>query len=245
MGHRAKTDREQAQNGPGAKGNGDCAPASPFAFNQCTSIIKSTGKKASTLKELRNLVAVVTTESIFHHTYQYFLKGHMLEYTNDFAHWAGANLEESALAEQLANIDPYAFADIEELRGEILRVLDNYLAMCPETRKVFTGDEFYFCETITMVCPVGVEARNMAEFLMALKYIDSGAIYYHFYEARTRLGGNTDDFSKWFEDVHAKGELAERIRSIDPFMHNIEGIRDCLTTLIEDELRREMEVVRI
>ncbi len=245
MGHKARAGSEHGQNSNGAGAEGNCVTSEPFAFNQCTSIIKSTGKKASNLKELRNLVAVVTAESIFHHTYQYFLRGHMLEYTNDFAHWAGTNLEESALAEQLANIDPYAFDEIEALRNEILRVLDNYLAMCPETRNVFTGDEFYFCETITMVYPVGVEARNMAEFLMALKYIDPGAIYYHFYEARTRLGGDTDDFSKWFEDVNDKGELAEKIRSIDPFMHNIEGIRDCLTTLIEDELRKDMEVVRI
>ncbi len=240
-----RTNPERPDGSGGLGSAGKCLPGKPFAFNQCTSIIRSTGKKARNLKELRNLVTVVTTESIFHHTYQYFLKGHMLEYTNDFAHWAGANLEESALAEQLANIDPYAFNEIEELRTEILRVLDNYLAMCPETRKVFVGDEFYFSEAVTMICPVGVVARNIAEFLMALKYIDSGAIYYHFYEARTRLGGNTDDFSKWFEDVHNKSELAEQIRSIDPFMHNIEGIRDNLTTLIEDELRRDMEVVRL
>ena len=245
MEEQERSGSEHSGSDTGARNSGQCLPGEPFAFNQCTSIIRSTGRKARNLKELRNLVAIVTTESIFHHTYQYFLKGHMLEYTNDFSHWAGANLEESALAEQLANIDPYAFNEIEELRTEILRVLDNYLAMCPKTRKVFTGDEFYFSETITMICPVGVEARNMAEFLMALKYIDSGAIYYHFYEARTRLGGGADDFSKWFEEVHNKRELAGKIRSIDPFMHNIEGIRDCLTTLIENELRRDMEVVRL
>ena len=76
---------------------------------------------------------------------------------------------------------------------------------------------------------------------MALKYIDSGSIYYHFYEARVRLGSGIDDFSLWMEDALGKRELAERIRAIDLFIHSIEGIREHLTMAIEKELRKEME----
>ena len=75
-----------------------------FEFKQCVSLLKSTGRKAKNLRELRDAIAVVSNESVFHHTYQYFLKGHILEYTNDFAHWAGESLEERALAERLSNI---------------------------------------------------------------------------------------------------------------------------------------------
>jgi hypothetical protein len=67
-----------------------------FEFKQCVSIIKSTGKKAKNLRELREVISIVSDESIFHHTYQYFLKGHILEYTNDFAHWAGESLRNLA-----------------------------------------------------------------------------------------------------------------------------------------------------
>lgn len=87
-----------------------------FEFKQCVSILKSTGRNAWNLRELRDVIAVVSDESIFHHTYQYFLKGHVLEYTNDFAHWASESLEERALSEHLSNIDPYAFKNIDELR---------------------------------------------------------------------------------------------------------------------------------
>ena len=79
----------------------------PFEFRQCITILKSTGIKAANLKELRQIIATVSDDSIFHHTYQYFLKEHILEYTNDFAHWAGESLEERAVAEELSNIDPY------------------------------------------------------------------------------------------------------------------------------------------
>ncbi|MBI5408155.1 MAG: hypothetical protein HZA14_02165 [Nitrospirae bacterium] len=77
----------------------------PFEFKQCVSILKSTGRKAGTLRKLREVISSVSDESIFHHTYQYFLKGHILEYTNDFAHWTGESLEERALAERLSESD--------------------------------------------------------------------------------------------------------------------------------------------
>ncbi|WP_333656057.1 DUF5752 family protein [Dissulfurispira sp.] len=212
-----------------------------FEFKQCVSLLKSTGKKAKNLRELRDAIAVVSDESIFHHTYQYFLKGHILEYTNDFAHWAGESLEERALAERLSNIDPYAFKNIDELRQELLNVIDIYLENFPEPREAMIGDEFYFNETITLTFPVGIRVKNLAEFLIAVKYIDAAAIYYHFYEARVRLG--VDDFSKWIEDSLDKKDLSEKIRAIDPFMHSIEGIRDHIIETVEKDVRTEMEAI--
>ncbi len=215
----------------------------PFEFRQCVSILVSTGKKAKDLHELRNMIATISDESIFHHTYQYFLKGHILEYTNDFAHWAGESLEERALAEHLSNIDPYEFKDIKDLREKIILVIDEYLKNFPEPRMAASGDEFFFNETITIVFPVGIRAKNLAEFLAAIKFIDTGCIYYHFYEARMRLGGGIDDFSRWIEDAFEKKELANKIRGIDPFMHNIEEIRGHLLEAVEEEVRKDMEII--
>ncbi|MGE5301041.1 MAG: DUF5752 family protein [Acidobacteriota bacterium] len=214
-----------------------------FGFKQCVSILKSTGRKASDLRELRGVIAMVSGDSIFHHTYQYFLKEHIHEYTNDFAHWAGEGLEERALAEHLSNVDPYDFRAIDDLRGELLRVIDDYLERFPEPRNAMPGDEFYFNETITLTFPTGIRARNLAEFLMGMRYVETGSIYYHYYEARMRLGGGVDDFSTWIEAALQKPELAERIRAIDPFMHNVEGIRGHIVEAVEDEVRKDMEEV--
>ena len=112
---------------------------SPFEFRQCISILRSTGKKAANLKELREIIATVSDDSVFHHTYQYFLKEHILEYTNDFAHWAGESLEERALAEQLSNIDPYTCETISDLRAAIVSVIDSYLEVFPEPRETLPG----------------------------------------------------------------------------------------------------------
>ena len=213
----------------------------PFVFRQCVNILKATGRKANSLRRMRNEIALVSDESIYHHAYHYFLKEHLMEYTNDFAHWAGEALEERALAEQLSNIDPYDFKSIIDLRKEFLNVIDRYLERFPEPREVIAGDEFYFNETITIIYPAGVWVKNLAEFLMVLKYINAGSIYFHFYEARIRLGSGIDDFSQWISHSAGKKELAERIRSIDLFMHNIEEIREYIAGVIEEDLKEEME----
>jgi len=218
--------------------------AAPFEFKQCVSIVKSTGKKACNLRELRNIIATIDDESIFHHVYQYFLKGHILEYTNDFSHWAGETLEERALAERMSCLDPYTLKTVSSVRKELLREIDDFLNNFPEPRDVVEGNEFYFNETVSLVFPVGVKTRNLAEFLVAIEHIDAGSIYYHFYDSRVRLGeGVMDDFSMWIEHTLSEKELAEKIRSIDPFMHSIENIREHIKEIVEEHVRAEMEGV--
>ncbi|GBD96933.1 MAG TPA: hypothetical protein ENG83_13205 [Nitrospirae bacterium] len=215
-----------------------------FEFKQSVSIIKSTGKKARNLSELRKQISQVGDECIFHHVYQYFLKGHVLEYTNDFAQWAGESLEERALAERLASIDPYTLKSVSEVRKELLSEIDIFLADFPEPRDVVGGNEFYFNETVSLVFPVGVRTRNLAEFLVAIEHIDAGSIYYHFYDSRVRLGeGVIDDFSRWIEHTLGRKNLAVKIRAIDPFMHSIESIREHIREILEEYVRADMEGV--
>jgi len=216
-----------------------------FEFKQCVIILKSTGKKAKNLRELKEVLAGVSDGAIAHHTYQYFLKGHILEYTNDFAHWAGESIEERALAERLSNIDPYEYASLQDLRKALIGAIDDYLTDFPEPRDALPGDEFYFNETVTLVFPAGVRARNLAEFLMAMKYAEGSTLYYHFYDARVRLGNKADDFSQWLEEGMEKPEVAGRLRSIDPFMHNLESIRERILEAVEEDVKRDMEIAGV
>jgi hypothetical protein len=214
----------------------------PFEFRQCITIIKATGKKARNLQELRERISEVSDESISHHVYHYFQKKRrILEYTNDFAQWAGETLKENILSEHLSNIDPYSFKSIVDLRTEIFRVIDAYLQTFPKTRAALSGDEFYFNEGITLVSPVGLHVKNLAEFLIAIRYVELESIYYHFYDARIRPPEEVDDFSHWFGDALNKKGLAERTGSIDPFMHSLEAARQHIIELVEDELKNDME----
>lgn len=242
--HQPGKKREKGNKEQNARQQQSPAPVdTSFEFRTAVRILKSTGRKATGLRHLRGLLTEVSAECIIHHTCQYFSKGHIQQYTNDFAQWVGESLEEGALAEQLSNIDSYSFTSTEDLRGKLIEVIDSFLENFPEPREVLPGDEFYFNEAITFIFPLGLRARNLAEFLMALKYLEVGSIYYHFYESRIRLGRGVDDFSKWVDEVAEATELAERIRTIDPFMHNIEGIRERLVEVIEQGLRQDMEVM--
>jgi hypothetical protein len=214
----------------------------PFVFKQCISVLKSTGKKAKHLRELRDLIAIVSDQCLSHHTYEYFLRRHILEYNSDFAHWAGESLEERVLSEYFSNLDPFLFKELTEMRKALLRVIDAYLEEFPEPREVIPGDEFYFNESVVVLFPAGLRVHNLAEFLIAIKYVGEPSLYYHFFEARMRLGSGVDDFSKWMEEAFGKKELAAKIRGIDPLMHTLEGIREHLVDAVEEEVRKEMEV---
>ena len=58
-----------------------------------------------------------------------------------------------------------------------------------------------------------------------------------------RLGNGIDDFSKWVEEALGRKDLAARIRAIDLLMHTLDGIREHLVEMLEEEVRKDMEVV--
>lgn len=215
-------------------------PEGVFEFRECVKLLKATGRKAKNLRELRDLMEIISPDSIYHHTYEYFFKLHVLEYTNDFARWVGETLEIRALAEVLSNIDPYRGLSIEELRMEFITHIDNHLARFPAVRQAREGGEFHFNETVTFVFRAGLRAKNLAEFLMALRFVDVSSIYYHFHEARTRVGVN--DFSAWLAGTLGKAELAGELRKIDLLMHTVPEIRAYLIKIVEEELKKEIEV---
>ncbi len=211
----------------------------PFIFNKCIVIPKAIGKNAKNLEELREMIAEVKPASIYHHTYQCFLRSHIPEYTNDFAQWTGESLEARTLSEHLCIIDPYEFRDIEDLRKKLLEVIDDYRERFPGRGDVVPGNEFFFNEGITISSPAGMRVRNLIELQIAMKSLEKGSIYYHFYEARARNG--VDDFSAWMLDALGKKQLASKIKAIDPFMHSTEEIRTHIIEAIDDELKREVE----
>jgi hypothetical protein len=213
----------------------------PFDFKQCVCILKSTGRNARDLRELKELLASVSDESLAHHTYQYFLSGHVFEYTNDFAQWAAKSLGEKPLSEYLSNVDPYSFMDINDLRQHLLHIIEGRLEEPPEPRGAMLGDEFYFSEAVTLVFPAGIRVQNLAEFLMGIRYVDKSSIYYHFYEARMRLRDGVDDFSRWFLGALGNTGLTQAMKGVDPFMHTLEGIRAHIIEAVEEEVRKDME----
>jgi hypothetical protein len=197
-----------------------------------------TGRRASDAIELLEILGQVSPESIFHHMHQYFLKPHVRPpaYPNDFAVWVADALEEKSLAERLANLNPFEFTGIEDVRRELVRIISEFLKENPPPRPVLAGKEFFFNEGVTLVIPTGLEAANMKEFLNALKLVDHSSIYFHFYEARLRIGKEKDDFSRYLDDCPGCSDIASKISSLDPYMYTTEVLRKKIVALLQAEV---------
>lgn len=210
--------------------------ANKFQFFECFALIKMTGRKAADIIEFIEVLRTVSPEAIFHHMHQYFLKPHVIppEYPNDFAVWVSEFLGERSLAEGLANLNPYEFASIEDLRSAIIKTITDYLKSYPVVRKVLPGQEFFFNEGVTLVIPTGLEAEHMHEFVRMLKEVNNSSIYFHFYEARLRLGKKTDDFSLFLETCLECPSIALSIKKLDPYMYSTDELREKILKLMEE-----------
>jgi len=213
--------------------------ATPFKFYECVPLVKLTGRKTDNIIGLLEIMKDISPESIFHHMHQYFLKPdiHITpEYHNDFAIWVAQALGDRALAERLANLNPFAYQKIEDVRLGIIDIITKHLKEYPQPRHALRGDEFFFNEGVTLVMPSGYEAATLVEFSRALEEVDPSSIYFHFYEARLRLGQEGDDFSRFFAECLDCAELASKISSLDPYMYNTEMLREKLLRLIKAEI---------
>ncbi|MCK4738558.1 MAG: hypothetical protein KAT46_01290 [Deltaproteobacteria bacterium] len=217
--------------------------AEAFKFQECVPIVKLTGRNASDIVEFVEILKSVSIGSIFYHMHQYFLKPHIVapDYPNDFALWAASALEDKVLAEKFANLNPYEFSKIEDVRAELIRIVDAHLMECSAPRPVIRGKEFFFNEAVTIVIPTGLTASNLEEFRDALQKVDRSSLYFHFYEARLRLENEFDDFSRFFSDCPELGclKLAEKIKRLDPYMYSTDVLREKLLFILERELQRK------
>lgn len=210
-----------------------------FKFYECFALVKLTGRKASGILQLLEILQQISPESIFHHMHQYFLRPHAIasEFPNDFAVWAAESLEEHSLAEGLANVNPFEFKSIEGVRAELIRIITDYLKNYPQPRPVLPGREFLFNEGVTVVFPTGIEASTIEEFAMALREIDFSSLYFHFYEARLRLGKQRDDLSEFLDTCLGCGDVANKIKTLDPYMYSTEILRNKIFKIVEESIK--------
>ena len=80
-------------------------------------------------------------------------------------------------------------------------------------------------------------AATMKEFCNGLEKVGLDSVYYHFFEARHRLGMHQiDDFSYWIDTNFGLPGLVTAIRDIDIYFFSLKEIRDTLLRLIREHL---------
>jgi hypothetical protein len=208
-----------------------------FEFRGCIEVKELLGKKADDELELLELIEEVPIDSIYYHMHSYFLRHRYIAepYPNDFANWAAMQVRDRVLGEKLASVTSERFKSLEEIRLELVDIIDKHLSTINIIPFVVYGQPFYFMKSRIIEVPTDVSVTTFQEFKEALMTIDASAIYNHIFEARLRIRKGRSDFSEWLEEALGKKELAGKFEMIDSYMYSLEGLRTKLLELCEEE----------
>jgi hypothetical protein len=225
--------------GPAESDRNVVAPAS-FTFIGCSELQETLGRQAEDEKDLAELVEEVPLDSIHFHTHSYFLRHRFIDraYPNDFAQWVVTQIGDHVLGERLAVLEPFDFASLEDLREEIISIIDDHLSRSPIIPRVVFGEPFHFKRSRILEVPIGIEVTTLQEFRKVVADVDVSALYFHMFEAHFRLGREENDFSAWIRSSLGLPELADCIRSINPYLGSLERLRSALITACDEFLLR-------
>lgn len=205
-----------------------------FAIKDCALGSIATGRRAQTLRELRDILRDIHPGSIYHHFWGTLLRPQFSdrEFNNDFAAWCYHSLHDSTAAERLAVIDPAEYADMEELRQELLEVID---ARLDETELVLfarSDQQFHFVRGVIVVFDTARRLSDPAELQLVVPDLSVGSIFYHFIDARRRDPIGVDDFRAWLMGLGPEYEpVIQDLAAVDPYFESLYVVRDHLASL--------------
>jgi hypothetical protein len=217
-------------------------PARPsFQFMGCVELRQSVDRRALDERELMDRLEEVPAGSVFYHTHGYFLRHRPFTtaYGNDFATWVAVHVRDQALAERLAVVNPFDFGSLEELREELVSIIDDHLTRQSSVPRVEFGEAFFFQQSHIVEVRLGPPVTTLPEFRAALADVDASAIYVHLVEARARLGRRSGDFAGWIRNSLTIPALADQIERLDPYMTSLERVRARILSLVDATLDTE------
>ena len=208
-----------------------------FKIMDCALIAIATGEKAQNLRELRDQVKNIHPGCLFYHFWGGLLNPHFddPEFQNDFAVWAKHYLHDSKISEQLSSIDPNIFNDIEDVRKELIEVIEERLSESEHVPWAKTGHEFHFIRSQIVIFDTGVIYKDPKDLLKAIPNMSLGSIFFHFIDARRRTPDKKNDLSAWlsgFGDTY-KG-LIEALDEIDPYFTTLTDLRHEIDTVFHN-----------
>jgi hypothetical protein len=203
-----------------------------FSVKDCALIAISTGRRAHSLYELREHLQAISTDSIYYHFWGGLIQARFdeREYNNDFASWVRHAIHDAPLAERLAVLDPTDFGDLEDLRHELVELMDQRLDESESLHWMRATRPFEFIRSQIVIFDTRHRIRAPEELAATLPQLSTGSIFYHFIDARRRVSGRGDDFRAWLE---AFGDryvaLRDRLAEVEPYFSSMTEIRDRLS----------------
>ena len=209
----------------------------PFAVKDCALIAIATGERAHNLRELRDRLETTRPGCIYYHFWGGLLRPSFddPEYQNDFAVWAYHGLHDRFLAERLALVDPTDFDDLEDLRRELIEIIEERLDENDLVPWAAAHQQFQFIRSQIVVFDSRIRISKPEELNDLIPQLTVGSIFYHFVDARRRTPNKNDDFSQWLIDFGDDYyELLEQIESLDPYFKSLTELRAQLGEIFQE-----------
>ncbi len=209
----------------------------PFAFKDCALAAIATGRRAQNLRELRDQLLQVEAGSLYYHFWGGRLRPQFdePEYNNDFAAWARHSLHDHVIAERLAVVDPMDYDSLEDLRGEVVDVIEERLAEQEFVPWAKSDEQFSFIRSQIIVFDTRKSIEDPTGLAHEIPHSSTSSIFYHFIDARRRTPDGQDDFSTWLRGFGERYEpLLARIADVDPYFASLSELRSQLTAVFGD-----------
>lgn len=207
--------------------------SSAFLVKDCALAAIATGERASRLDELRDKLVTIHLGCLYYHFWGARLHSGFAhpDYLNDFSIWAHTGLHDQYLAERLNMVDPNEYEDLNDLRQDLIEIIDDRLDEQESVPVSKREDQFYFIHSTTIVFDTPYWINTPSEFKEVIPSLSTHSIFYHFIEARRRLPGGVDDFSNWLQQVFGEKyqDLIHELKEIDPYFLTLQELKETLT----------------
>lgn len=210
--------------------------AEDFALYECSLVRLATGRTLVNLREALEALRSASAAVLEHHMMRCALEDHfeLYEFPNDLARWCWDSLGERDLAEELALVNPYAFSGLEELRRELVEMLEGHLWGSTRATLCRPGMELSLVESRLITFDTNERYGTLAALAQGVQNMSRRSLYYHFHEAYRRHGG--DDFSDWLERKGGYGSLVATLRQLDFYSLSLTQLRETVIAAMRDHL---------
>lgn len=205
-----------------------------FEVRDCALVPISLGIRAQTLRGLADRIQSVPAGSIYHHFWGGLLRPSFddPEYNNDFARWAYYALHDGVLAERLGVIDPAGFDNIDDLRHELVEVVESRIYETEVLLASKPDQKFEFLKAQIMVFDSEQDVSRPEELADLVPRFTTSSIYYHVVDARRRNPKSRDDFREWLTGLDGGYEpVCHDLAELDPYFTSLTDLRDELATI--------------
>ncbi len=206
-----------------------------FAFKDCALAAIATGRRAQNLRELRDRLVQVDVDSVYYHFWGGRLRPQFdePEYNNDFAAWSRHALHDNIMAERLSMIDPLEFHTLEELRGELIDVIEERLSEQEFLPWSKADEQFSFIRSQIVIFDTHRSIHAPEELAREIPESSTSSIFYHFIDARMRTPEGRDDFSTWLAGFgNTYQQLIAALADVDPYFVTLSELRSQLSSVV-------------